>query len=155
MVSNYYPDVTLANLLPVHVIIDRMIDDPLALERPACSYPAEVVASLRSLWAKMKDKPGGVREPREVADGTQSLDEELTTLLSDLRSLSVRIAPDDTKDQLNYFRTATALIAKLTDLQERAANVKQIMQFHKRVLGVFDEVLTPEQRTQALRALEQ
>lgn len=159
MATTYYPDITQAMLIPIHLVLDIMADDPLALERPACRYPPEVVASLRALWTKVSS--GGTAQEvvpiagRETVAKLDALDEELTQLLDSLRGLALKMDPNDTKEQLNYFRTATALIAKLTDLQERMANVKEVGTFHAKVISVFDDILTPEQRTQAMEKLDQ
>lgn len=151
MASIYYPEITADSLLPVHFIIDKMLDDPLALERPACKYTAETVASLRSLWSKMEG-----RSVREVVEDEEirGLDEELGRLLGDLRKVSHVLEPNDAKEQLNYVRTAAVLIAKITDLQERMANIKSVTEFQAKVVAVFDEILSPEQRTQAVERLE-
>ena len=159
MATVYYPEITPGMLIPVHLVLDIMADDPLALERPTCKYPPEVVASLKALWAKLQTVPDAVPEVvpiagRESVNRIDALDDELTKLLDSLRGLALRLDPEDTKEQLNYFRTATSLIGKLTELQERMANVKAVGEFHAKVISVFDDVLTPEQRTQALVRLE-
>ena len=159
MATTYYPDITQAMLIPIHLVLDIMADDPLALERAACRYPPEVVASLRALWTKVSSGETAQEvvpiAGRETVAKLDALDEELTQLLDSLRGLALKMDPNDTKEQLNYFRTATALIAKLTDLQERMANVKEVGTFHAKVIAVFDDILTPEQRTQAMEKLDQ
>ena len=159
MVSNYYPEITAATLLPVHAVIDKMLDDPLALERPGCGYPPEVIASLKSLWEKMKGRQQPAPVSRIAAMGDtdkfEALGLELTELFDSLRDLSANIPVEDTKERLTYFRTAAALLDKLTGISERLHNVKSVSDFQTRVISVFDEILTPEQRTAALTKLDQ
>lgn len=160
MNMNYYPDFDPSWLLPVRLAFESMTADPLWLEREDCPYDGATIEALRGLWAKFRAKPEAVETARSnlasASDKWTQLSDEMFSLFDELKNFSARdIAEDDVKEKMAYFRTATALLEKITGLAERAHNVKTVSDFRSRILQVFDEILTPEQRTSAMEKLTQ
>ena len=167
--SNYYPEIELGSLLVAEALIAGDANDPLYLDRRDCPYDAATKEQVREFLIAIKPGEGdgpraGVSSPPEAArpaavmsatDRFGALDGELTRLFDELNNYSRRIDISDTKERLQYYRTATSLLDKLTSLSERIHNVRSVSMFHTRVLAVFDEILTPDQRTLAMEKLEQ
>lgn len=155
---NYYPEFDAGWLLPLRLVFESMQGDPLWLERQECPYDTEMTAALRDLWTKFRAKAETKAVKSNLAnadDKWTQLSEEMTNLFDELKNFSSDISIDDVKEQMAYFRTATSLLDKITGLAERIHNVKTVSDFRGRVLQVFDEVLTPEQRTIAMEKLAQ
>ena len=167
MNSAYYPDIEASALLHCRSIFDQMADDPLWLERPGCHYDDDLKDKIRALWGRGKvvSAVAQVVEPAPVILGGEGknpwdgVGEELTSLYNELRNFKGvvgedgEVIPIEAKDQMAFFRTATSLLDKIVGLSERANNVKSVSEFTSRVIAVFDEVLTPQQRTQAMSKL--
>ena len=163
--ERYYPDIESLGvdfLLPMRVVVEQMVADPLWLERPDCPYADETKDTLRNLeimWRMRAAKPAKKERVEEDPDKTadqrwEELATEAHSLYRDLSEIRDNLDEAETKDKLAFFRTATMLLDKLVALGERASNLKNISAYQARVLQVFDAVLSPEQRTQAQRILE-
>lgn len=158
MNMNYYPEFDQGWLLPLRLVFESMQGDPLWLERNECPYDKSMVDALRGLWLEFKVKAESKVSKSDLAsadDKWTQLAQEMTSLFDDLKDFSSKIVIEDVKEQMAYFRTATALLDKITGLAERIHNVKTVSDFRGRVLQVFDEVLSPEQRTIAMEKLAQ
>ena len=158
MNMNYYPEVDSSWLLPLRLVFESIQADPLWLERADCPYDKDTVESLRGLWAKVRTRSEAVIPKSDIAsadDKWTQLSIELLSMFDDLKNFSTDIAVDDVKEKMAYFRTATALLDKITGLAERIHNVKTVSDFRGKVLSVFDEILNPEQRTAAMEKLAQ
>lgn len=164
--DRYYPDLESLGLdffLPMRVLIQQMINDPLYLERPECPYGDDTREALRQLelmWkvaGRAREAKGRerVREERTGVEKYEELTREAQDLYADLVELRSTIETEgDVKEKLAFFRTATALLDKLVALGERSANLKNISEYQARVLTVFEQVMDGEQRTRAMRVLE-
>lgn len=160
--DRYYPDLDSLGtdfLLPVRVVLEQMLNDPLWLERGDCPYSDAVKDALAGYAALVKSarKEAVVAKPRLAVAGLdrwQAMSEEAAGLYDELLTFRDTTKITDAKEMLAYYRTASQLLDRLTNLGERAINLKQVSEFQDRVLRVFDAVLTPEQRTQAQRILE-
>lgn len=158
--NTYYPQIDLDQLLPIKVVLTSISDDPLWLERPECPYDKDTREALWTMWLTFRAKPSKKTETISVVktdeDKWTDVANELNTLFEDLKNAASETeALPDLKEKLNYFRVATSLIEKIVGLGERASNVREVSAFQAKVLAVFDEVLTPEQRTRAMEKLSQ
>ena len=162
--DRYYPDISSLGpefIIPLRVIAQQMLDDPLYLDRGECPYGAEEKAALAEAigdWKRLaaRDLATTAEAPIPLAEGAdkwEALAQEAENLFVELRAAKP-ILTDDPKDKLSFYRTATQLLDKLVTLGERSEKLRQIDEFRGRVLAVFDQVLSPEQRTQATRILE-
>lgn len=159
---SFYPDLDQRMLLPLKVFLQGMQNDPLFLDRPECPYDDDLRASLRDFWLKFRVVTAAERVPTAAApmveDGEAKWDSvgaALHSIYKELADFSSAIPESDVKERMAYFRTATALLEKITSLGERTANVREVSQFKALVLQVFDQVLTPDQRTTAMELLKQ
>jgi len=83
-----------------------------------------------------------------------SIEEELQNVFDELKVYGRTLSSSDNTERMSYFRTSTSLLEKLVILKERAAGVKQVKEFENAVLGIMEEVLTSEQRTQVMDQLK-
>ena len=160
MNNTYYPEVDPTWFLPLRVIFTALQGDPLWLERPECPYDEETCSAIREVWLQQRGErtERATRTAKPLGDSEDrwtQLEEELTTLYDELRNFQSGVSIDDAKEHMAVFRTATSLLDKLVGLSERANNVKSVSEFRARVLGVFDEILTPDQRSTAMEKLAQ
>lgn len=150
--KTFYPNFEPMSLLPVKIAFEAMGNDPLWLERPECNYDPDTIETLRELFASKHM----VKALTQVISNTprkwDELGDELVNLFNELRGWQSTVNPDD-KEQLAGFRTAVALLDKIVSLGERAKNIKAVSDFHNKVVRVFDQILTPEQRTTAMEML--
>ena len=136
-----------------------MADDPLWLDRPQCPYDEETAEVLRALWIEVRGRREKKAEPRErkpLGEGASKwaeLASEAEELFQELREFRDSVPIEDTKDRLAYYRTATVLLDKMVALGERSLNLRNVSEFQERVVSVFDQVMTPEQRTRATEML--
>ena len=140
-------------------ILSQMQDDPLWLERPDCPYDAPLRESLEAMWLSVRPRkvevaPSAV-ERAEGTDKWSALAEDAENLFADLMAMKGTLDGDDVKEQLAFYKTVTSVMDKLITLSERASNLKQVGDFQARVVAVFDAVLTPEQRTTAMRMMSE
>lgn len=165
MDNHYYPDIEGAWLLPLKVAFEGLRGDPLWLERKGCPYEEEVVEALRELWGMVRNSASaGAPEQKErperaplgedrwerLGQDAEALFQDLMAYKDDLDGIDDEGKAMKPSDRLAFYRTAAQLLDKLLTLGERAKNLKQVSDFQNRVLAVFEEVLTPEQRTRAL-----
>ncbi len=132
--------------------------DPLVMERGNCDYAPELQELIRKLHsdtrrAKASSASALSTAPMNSAAMWESVAAEAQDMLIDLKDMRSVLTED--ADKIAYFKVAAALLAKIIDLGERANNIRAVSTFQKRVLEVFDQVLTPEQRTRATEMLSQ
>ena len=155
--TKFYPQFDPGLLIPLHVAFDQMANDPLWLDRADCHYDEDTKNRLRDIWTLFRVTPKfDTVEALPIDDENKwdNLGETMHKLFKELSEYSSNILIDDVKERMAYYRTATALLEKITGLAERIANVKAVHEFTSRVLATFDEVLTPEQRTSAIIKLK-
>lgn len=156
----YYPEIDGTTVLPVRLALNQMIDDPLWLDRPQCPYDEETTEVLRALWLEVRGVREKAAQPRaerkplgEGASKWAELASEAEGLFQELRDFRDGIPIEDTKDRLAYYRTATVLLDKMVALGERSLNLRNVSEFQEKVVSVFDQIMTPEQRTRATEML--
>lgn len=154
---DFYPPLEAGSVTAVRAALSQMRRHPDWLDRKECPYDVPtrlgLAELLRALPASSVDPPSA-EDVEEDADRYTALERDATTMLRDLRTLTRDFAAGDTKERLTSFKVAAGLMEKLIDIGERANNLRDISHFQRAVVRVFDQVLTPPQRTQALRLLE-
>jgi len=121
-----------------------------------CPYEGRTLVLLQAMCQTPKDAPAApatVVTDDEVASIDTTIEQDLLAVLKDLKHYGATLTNADQTEKMSYFRTVTSLLEKLTMLRERAVGVKQVKEFEGAVLGVMEEVLTPEQRTQVMDGL--
>jgi len=158
MNNNFYPDFEPGILMPLKLVFESLRGDPLWLERSACPYDDDTRKFLRDMWIEFRAAGRGTETvSKKVGKGGgdkwEDLGDELMEIFSQIKAHSEGLGVEDVKERMTTFRTATALLDKIVGLGERVANVKAVSDFQARVMAVFDEILTPDQRTRALEKL--
>lgn len=77
---------------------------------------------------------------------------EVVDLYNSLRN--AKPSGGDSAESMSYYRTTTGLIDKLITHQERCLGLKKIHEFHTTVLDIMENVLTPDQRNEAIARLK-
>lgn len=85
----------------------------------------------------------------------EDLETEVASLYTELDEFKEIIPVGDNDATIAYLKLKATLIGKLVDLQERVFNAKRIKQFENAVLAAVDAVMTPEQRTNFMRYLDE
>lgn len=150
MADDFVPDITEDSLWPLEILVTRMKEDPEYLED--LPYSFELKNKLRDLFPWFGEEP---EEEIIYDDPQEELEAEIHTLLKGLKDAGNNLETKDNSERMAYFRTATSLIDKLVGLQERAANLRQLHRFYATVANIFEEVLEPAQRTQAMERLKE
>ncbi|WKV22007.1 hypothetical protein Phage2-1_00006 [Achromobacter phage 2-1] len=122
-----------------------------------CPYEGRTLILLQAMCQTHKEPPQAAVPTTvsddEVASIDTTLEHDLLAVLKDLKHHGASLTNVDQTEKMSYFRTITSLLEKLTMLRERAVGVKQVKEFEGAVLGVMEDVLTPEQRTQVMDGL--
>lgn len=140
----YYPKIDDAWLTPLRHVIEEMKTNPDYLSGD-CPYSTEVKALLSRLV-------GVATSPHQVDEAT--LLEELQELYQEVKCFGDMLNVQDVAERMSYFRTRTSLIEKIYNLIEKTVGMAQVSMFQEVVLGIFEDMLTPEQRGEALERLK-
>lgn len=148
MADFFYPNIdaaTVKNLLIVRQLVEE--HPSYFLESP---YPQDLEADLLKLFKYTRHT---VTAPREdpAQDGNLDVETELVTLFRNLK-LAKPNANDG--DQMAYYRTATALMERLLNLQDKAKNLKTMGEHHDMVLRFMEEICSPTQVQEFMSRLE-
>lgn len=148
MAEFFYPPLdapTVKNLLIVKQLVDE--HPSYFLESP---YPQTLEADLLRLFKYTRHT---VTEPRaNVSDEELDVESELVTLF---RSLKVAKPAATDADQMAYYRTATALMERLLNLQDKAKNMKTMGEHHDMVLRFMEEICSPTQVEEFMSRLKE
>lgn len=152
MADFYYPPI------PEDVVKQIEVVRQLSLEHPNywanSPYPARLQNILREWFVRTK-QVGAMTEDviKKTTDGAkwEMLYKETEDLYSQLKE--AKFDAEDNAERMSYFRTATSLLSKLIEYQERALNLKMVSDFQNEVLLIMDEVLSPTQRTEVMERL--
>ena len=89
----------------------------------------------------MVDPPEG----DEAVEGNLDLVYETYKLYRDLSNTPT----GDGKDAMAYYRTVSVVLGRLLELTAKAEEISQYREFKERVFAMFEQVLTPDQITDA------
>lgn len=141
-----YPNLSPLTFASLKLIKQHLQEDPSYLEHPSCPYEADIKSFFDGIV------------PRKDASKTKSDDKdisiELNVLYDELTDFKDRLGVEDVAEQMSYFRTRTALLEKILALKERAAGLSEIAVFQEIVLGILDDLMTPDQRTDFAKRLK-
>ncbi|RJF78091.1 hypothetical protein D3877_23460 [Azospirillum cavernae] len=147
----FYPDLSQKTLAPLQVVQEQLRLDPAYLDADDCSYDAKVKELLKLLAPGSGDSPQAFL--RRAGSKQQILEDETQALYLEIRDFGQKLKADDVSERMSYYRTRTALLEKLISLTERASSMKAVGQFQDIVLGIFEDMLTPDQRAEAMERL--
>lgn len=132
--DDYLPDFEQDVLDGLQILRMRAVEDPDSIRE--VGYPDFLVNMLIPM--------GSVEEEDTEVD----LEKESQKLYRELQDAKENFGIDDHSERIAYFRVSTQLMEKLVALRERAHNIKQISQFYRAVMGIFEEMLEPGQITE-------
>lgn len=134
-----YPSLLPLTFASLKLIKQHIQADPEYLSHPDCPYDDDIKSFFDGFTPK-----GGV--PKEGTDA-RDVSTELNVLYDELIEFKDHLGVEDVAERMSYFRTRTALIEKILTLKERAAGLSEISVFQEIVLGILDDLMTPDQRT--------
>lgn len=147
----HYPDLSQKLLVPLRVVREQLRLDPGFLDDPTCPYPADVLELLKHLAPAAQAVSGQFL--RRSGSKHAILEDELQDLYLEIRDFGKKLSKDDVTEFMSYFRTRTTLLEKLVSLTERAVSVKEAQRFQDIVMGILEDMLSPDQRAEALELL--
>lgn len=142
MENDYLPGFDEKTLYDLQVLHLKVMEDPDLLDQS--DYPDF-----------LKDLLRGTSEvtPLELVD--LDLEQESARLFKELQDAKEEFNVDDHSEKMAYFRVSTSLLDKLVSMRERARHVKEISQFYRTVLAIFEEMLEPGQITEVRNRLDE
>lgn len=154
----FYPSVRDETILGLNVVVQNLEKDPSYLDSPECTYSDTV----KDFFRKKIVVGGGSNLDHNIdlfakEEGETDLDklkDQIIAVINDLEDFGRKLTIADSTDKMGYFRTKTALIEKLVNMQERIFNVKEINDFRNTLLGFMNEVLTKDQVTDLMKRLD-
>lgn len=147
----HYPDLSQKLLVPLRVVREQLRLDPGYLDDPACPYHTDVLELLKHLAPAAPEVSGQFL--RRSGSKHEILEDEAQQLYLEIRDFGQKLKVDDVTERMSYYRTRTALLEKLISLTERAASMGEIQRFQDVVMGILEDMLSPDQRAEALERL--
>lgn len=160
----YYPPLEAATIKNLGLVKQLMQEHPAfflgdhpyspAMETMIKSwFSVEAQAQLlRAARAAEVEQTGTGDGPTLEEDRDGYLYTETMSLYTKLKT--AQFSKDSDGDSMSYFRTATALLEKLIDYQERALGLKQLAENNKLIMHIMESVLTQEQREKFMEELK-
>lgn len=154
MQTYHYPKLPEGAAFAVELILRVAAENPDFYDN--CPYDLKDIDLLKRMSgmapAWMQDDP----EEEDFDDGDKwgKLERQTKRLFDALLAEQQSLGTKDNAEKMSFFRTATSLLEKLVGIQERAANLRQIHQFHNTVMQIMDDVLDEGQRTEVRRRLQ-
>lgn len=160
-----YPTLRLGALKSLVQLKHDFETDEGILEAGRSPYEFEINEMLRDLFKvrvievvveKEVIIDGGKRGPKAggLSEEDQELvEDELVTLLKDLRELKMEDGGEDKDTQLKIMKAKATLIEQLVKLRERIFNIRRQAQFEGTVVGVLEDLVDESGRAEFLRRI--
>lgn len=166
MSKRFYPRITSVEVTSITAAATFLSEDRGYLDDPNCKYPSEV----RELIAKVAMGPSVVgttgdsfneridsivQEPINFATDPSVMEKEISAIYGRVKLMIQTLSKtnDSDKDTVAMLTNAVKLLEKLTSLAEVNLGHKKAADFKAVVMGVLEEVLAPEQRTEFVTRL--
>lgn len=153
----FYPNIRPETIMSLTAVVGMMEKEPGYLDSPECPYSDDIKNFFRK---KIEYGGSGKKEVPDIfklEEGESDLDklkEQIQAIINDLEDFGRKLDVSDSTDKMGYFRTKTALIDKLVNMQERVYNIKEVQDFRNTILAFMSEVLTKDQVTQFMQRLD-
>lgn len=150
---NYFPPLPEGAAWSLELVLRGIKSEPGYLDDEDCPYSEEDRKALERIAGQRRVE---IEEDAEIdpnEDKWARLERETKELFDGLMSEQDNFAVKDNAEKMAFFRTATSLLDKLVGIQERAANLRQIHQFHDAVLRIMEDTLDAGQRTNVMEEL--
>ncbi|TPJ51682.1 MULTISPECIES: hypothetical protein [unclassified Mesorhizobium] len=144
--SNFYPTLPEATVLQFRVALNQLREKPDYLDQSP--YSTEIRDFLKELNGR-----GGAAEAVTFdgeADRLDYVEQEITTVLADLKTLVASLGNADHSEKLQVAKARAGLIEKLVAAREKVWTMKEMADFQAKIVGFLDEICTPDQ-IQALK----
>lgn len=165
-----FPNLDSTKLMPFLVIKQQFLRFPDLLGHPSCPYSQDVKDFLQiirqGLFADVVAGYGGDESIPTYNPEVDSLFQSGNTwdvLLSETQKIYVSLishrnkvdAPGaGTNQATQYYKGLVTLIEKMVELNKEVLQLKEISSFKAVVLEIFEDVLTPDQREEAMERLK-
>lgn len=150
----FYPNIRPETIMSLNAVVGMMEKEPGYLDSPECPYSDDIKKFFRQ---KIEYSGSGKREVPDLFGETDDLDAvagQIKAIINDLEEFGRKLDISDSTDKMGYFRTKTALIEKLVNMQERVYNIKEVQEFRNTILAFMNEVLTKDQVTAFMQRLD-
>jgi hypothetical protein len=160
MTESYYPEMPAPSLAAIRLIQKKLSEDPSYLSSPDCPYPEEfcdifATPAVRAAPAGEEQRPA---PPAVVGDKWAKLELESQELFDELKNYGDTLKDVeggvDSTEKMAYFRTATALLEKIVSIHERAANLKNLHHFQETILGILEDLMPADKRTEFMNRIK-
>lgn len=153
--SEYFPPLDSKTLWGLNIIAQQIAEDPDYLAgSPYLSSDLEVINKMVGNLAVAAEKTTAAAVTEDAGlDKWQKLEKESNYLFQQLKEFGDTVKAGDVAERMSYFRTATSLMEKLVNLQERALGLKQMSVFQSTVMEILDTLCTADQRTEVMTRL--
>ncbi|MDR3436422.1 hypothetical protein [Telmatospirillum sp.] len=149
-----YPNITSDKCLPFKELSQRLLEDKNYLDQESCPYP-----ELLKSWLKSKFLPHEVSVALEQEEAFDPLDpdswddsaKKSRQLYADLETL--RKDTKDTGESIQIIKAQAGLLERLIAVGDKSLGHRETAEFRQVVLGILEDILTPDQRTQAMARL--
>ncbi|ASV43957.1 hypothetical protein [Pseudoalteromonas phage KB12-38] len=151
-----------------------LLKNPDALTSPDCPYPKKlkdalniilVIGATRSDPEKVQqllnaqtpneDANAKAEQDEALLDEEINIDKESKRLYNKIKGKMDNLERMETSEQLQLFRTATTLLEKLLNVNERASNIEKFENFKRFIIEAMDRYLTPAQKTEFVDLIDE
>jgi len=146
-----YPSINSEVLGPISLVIARMQENPGYLDDLLCPYKDTV-----KVWFKRYFEPRVGVEVAEIGDDLlePSTWDDIALKTREMYSRLEGLRTNDPGEIIQITKAQAALLERLVEAGERAIGHRKSAQFIKDVLGIFEEILTPDQRVASMDRLK-
>lgn len=162
----HFPTLRIGVLQSLKELKEQFAADDSIFEQTGCPYDRETVEILKSILQvtvrvetveKLVQPEIAIAKRGGLTDEDVGIvEEELRTCLSELRSLGKEVegvARVDEDTHLKIIKAKASLIEQIVKLRERVMNVRRQAEFEGTVMGILEELVGEDDRTEFLRRL--
>lgn len=169
--NTIYPTFTPKAQESLLILQKILLKNPEALTSKDCPYPKKlkdtlnvllVIGATRSnpeqvkmLIESQKKENTPIEQNESELDEEIDIDKESRRLYNQIKGKMANLDRMETSEQLQLFRTATTLLEKLLNVNERASNVEKFNDFKKFIIESMDRYLTPSQKTEFVDLIDE
>lgn len=168
--TTIYPTFTPKAVDSLILLKEILLKNPDALKDNNCPYPKKLTDALNVLLvigatrsdpeqvkalieAQKNNASAAVTPPQDEDEdfGLEDdidIDKESKRLYNKIKGKMNNLSKMETSEQLQLFRTATTLLEKLLNVNERASNIEKFENFKRFIIESMDRYLTPTQKTE-------
>ncbi|WP_353645754.1 hypothetical protein [Mesorhizobium sp. WSM2239] len=139
--SSFYPNLTEATVLQLRVVLQHMRANAVYLDN--APYSTELKDFLKELTG-FGVAPAPVEFDGE-ADRLDYVEQEIVTVLSDLKTLVASLGTAEHSEKLQVAKARAGLVEKLVAAREKVWTMKEAAEFQGRILSFLEDVCNKDQ----------